>query len=137
VTVTIELRNSDQLPAPVGFSHVSIAPAGTTLHLAGQLGSDASGELVEGLAAQTTQALANVVEVLRTADARPEDLAKITIYVVGWKEEMQDQLFEGVIAAAAQTPLPQVPITLIGVHSLFLDAALVEVEAVAVITDPA
>ena len=48
---------------------------------------------------------------------------------------MQGELFEGIVAAAKETPLPLVPITLIGVESLFLDDALVEVEAIALLPD--
>lgn len=133
--MAIELRNSDRLNPPAGFSHASIAPPGRIVHLAGQIGTDAEGVLADGLAAQTAQALRNVVDALAAADAGPDDLAKTTIYVVGWREAMQAELFEGIVAAAATTPLPQVPITLIGVQSLFLDAALVEVEGIAVLTD--
>ena len=131
----IELRNSDRLSPPQGFAHASIAPAGRIVHLAGQLGTDADGNFADGLAAQTAQALANMVDALAAADATPDDLAKTMIYVVGWTEAMQPALFEGIVAAAAKTPLPQVPITLIGVQSLFLDAALIEVEATAVLAD--
>ncbi len=129
----IELRNSDRLPPPQGFSHASIAPPGRLVHLAGQIGTDASGDLADGLTAQTEQALANLVDALAAADAEPANLVKTTIYVVQWQESMQADLFAGIVSAAKKTPLPQVPITLIGVHSLFLDAALVEIEGIAVL----
>ncbi|MEM9037762.1 MAG: RidA family protein [Actinomycetota bacterium] len=133
--MTVELRNAASLPEPQGFSHASIAPSGRIVHLAGQLGSDADGVLADGLAAQTERALGNLVEALRAAGAEPEHLVKTTIYVVRWSESMQPQLFEGIIAAGSTTRLPQVPITLIGVHSLFLDDALVEIEGTAVLPD--
>jgi len=129
--MTIELRNAASLPAPAGFSHISIGPAGRVVHLSGQIGSENSGALAEGLAAQTSQAMNNLIEALIAADAGPEDLAKITIYIVGWTEAMQPELFAGL--GGASTRLPLVPITLIGVQSLFLDAALVEIEGVAVL----
>ena len=134
--MTIELRNADELAPPAGFSHASTAPAGRIVHLAGQIGTDADGNLPEGLAAQTERALLNLVSALTGAsDASVDDLAKVTIYVVGWRESMQAELIEGIGRAAAVNPLPLVPITLIGVHSLFLDAALIEIEATAVIAD--
>ena len=132
--MTIELRNSDRLVAPAGYSHASIAPPGRIVHLAGQIGMDADGTLADGLAAQTEQSLRNVVDALAAADATPDDLVKITLLVVGWLESMQGELFAGMGAAAQHHPLPAVPITLIGVESLFLDAALIEVEAVAVLS---
>jgi len=134
--MTIELRNSDKLPPPAGYSHASIAPAGRIVHLAGQIGIDADGTHPDGLAAQTEQAFINLVDALTGAsDATVADLVKITAYVVGWRESMGAQLFEGIGRAAATNPLPLVPITLIGVQSLFLDESLIEVEAVAVIAD--
>ncbi|MEM7276421.1 MAG: RidA family protein [Actinomycetota bacterium] len=133
--MTIELRNADALQTPRGFSHASIAPPGRIVHLAGQLGTDADGGLTDGFAAQTEQAMTNVVTALAAAGAGPEDLAKLTIYAVGWTEAMQPELGAGLLAAAESTRLPQVPITLIGVQALFVDAAVVEIEAVAVLPD--
>ena len=78
----------------------------------------------------------NMVDALTGAsNATVEDLAKITMYVVGWRESMAAALFEGIGQAAATNPVPLVPITLIGVQSLFLDDSLIEIEAVAVIAD--
>ncbi len=131
--MAIHLLNAPGLPAPQGFHHASICDQGRLIHLAGQIGQDEAGILADGLAAQTTQALANVVEVLDAAGADPEHLVKTTMYVVGYRDAMQDDLFAGIINAAAQTPLPAVPVTLIGVQSLFLDDALVEVEAIAMV----
>ena len=134
--MAIELRNSDKLPAPAGYSHASIAPAGRIVHLAGQIGIDADGNHPHGLAAQTEQALLNLADALSGAtDATVGDLAKITVYVVGWRESMAAELFEGMGRVAATNPLPLVPITLVGVQSLFLDESLIEIEATAVIAD--
>jgi enamine deaminase RidA (YjgF/YER057c/UK114 family) len=134
--MTIELRNSDKLPPPAGYSHASIAPAGRIVHLAGQIGTDADGKHPAGLAAQTEQAMLNMVDALTGASAASvDDLAKITVYVVGWRESMGAELFAGIARAATVNPLPLVPITLVGVQSLFLDESLIEIEAIAVIAD--
>ncbi len=132
--MSIELRNSDKLAPAQGFSHASIAPPGRIVHLAGTIGTDVDGTLAKGLAAQTEQALLNMVEALAAADATPDDLAKTMMYVVGYREAMQGELFAGIVAAAAKVTLPQVPITLIGVQSLFLDDALIEIEGTAVLS---
>lgn len=133
--MTIELRNSDRLPAPAGYSHASVATPGRLVHLAGQIGTDAAGDHPEGLAAQTEQAMNNVVDAIEGVGAAVADLAKLTVYVVGWNESMQADLFTGIGASAQQTAVPLVPITLVGVQSLFLDESLIEIEAVAVIAD--
>ena len=132
--MAVELRNSDRLPAPRGYSHASIAPAGRMVHLAGQIGTDEDGTLVSGLAEQTERSLRNLVEALAAAGGTPDDLVKINIFVVGWTESKQGELFAGIAAAGAVDPLPLVPITLLGVQSLYLDDALVEIEAVAALT---
>ena len=130
----IELRNSDRLPAPQGFSHASIASPGRVVHLAGQIGTDAAGNHPDGLAAQTEQAMLNIIDALVGVGGSTDDLAKLTIYVVGWTAAMQGELFKGLGAAAKVNPIGLVPITLVGVQSLFLDESLIEIEAVAVLT---
>lgn len=130
----IELRNSDRLPKPQGFSHAAIAPpGGRTVHLSGQIGTDADGNHPEGLTAQTDQAMRNLMDVLLGVGGALEDLAKLTIYVVGWNQSMQRDLFIGLAKAAEVNPIGVVPITLVGCQSLFLDESLVEIEAVAVL----
>ena len=131
----IELRNSDRLPAPQGFSHASIASPGRIAHLAGQIGTRADGSHPDGLAAQTEQAMRNVVDTLLGIGATTDDLAKLTMYVVGWTQSMQRDLFTGLGAAARDNPIGLVPITLVGVQSLFLDESLIEIEAIAVLSD--
>lgn len=133
--MSIELRNSDRLPAPQGFSHASIASPGRVVHLSGQIGTDANGNHPDGLAAQTDQAMRNIIDALIGVGGSTEDLAKLTIYVVGWTAAMQGELFTGLGAAAQINPIAQVPITLVGVQSLFLDESLIEIEAVAVLAD--
>ncbi len=132
--MSIELRNVPGMAEPVGFSHISIAPPGRIVHLAGQPGVNADGTFPTGLAAQTERAALNLAAALDASGATPDDLVKITILVVGWNETMTDQLFEGIIAAAAVRPLPAVPTTMHGVQALFQDAMLVEIEGVAVIS---
>jgi len=133
--MSIEIRNSDRLPAPQGFSHASIASPGRVVHLSGQIGTDANGNHPDGLAAQTDQAMRNIIDALIGVGGSTEDLAKLTIYVVGWTAAMQGELFSGLGAAAQVNPIAQVPITLVGVQSLFLDESLIEIEAVAVLAD--
>jgi enamine deaminase RidA (YjgF/YER057c/UK114 family) len=74
--------NPPSLPKPSGFSHAVIA-RGTTICLAGQTGTDASGAIVEGgIVAQFEQALANLVTALTEAGGYADGLASLTIYIV-------------------------------------------------------
>ena len=63
------------------FAQGMIVPAGPTLYVGGQNGVDAEGELLEGLAAQTEQALRNVLAVLAAAGTDADHVAKLTIYL--------------------------------------------------------
>jgi enamine deaminase RidA (YjgF/YER057c/UK114 family) len=131
--MTIEYLNTPGVPEPQGFTHVSIAGGDRMIHVAGQVGQDENGDIVEGgLAAQAERALLNLGRALDAAGASESDLVKITIYVVGWEPSMFEQLVAGLGAAQAQRPGPEVPVTLIGVHSLFRPDMLVEIEGVAV-----
>ncbi|HEY8702017.1 MAG TPA: RidA family protein [Arthrobacter sp.] len=63
------------------FAQGMILPAGPTLYVGGQNGTDAGGNLLEGLEAQTEQAMRNVLAVLAAAGTGPEHVAKLTIYL--------------------------------------------------------
>jgi enamine deaminase RidA (YjgF/YER057c/UK114 family) len=121
-------------PPPPGFCHVSVAPVGRTVHVSGQVGTDAEGVVVPGgLAGQTARALENVGRALAGAGATTDDLVALRVHVVGWEPAMLGELMAGGAAAMERSPWPPVPVTLIGVASLFTPEHLVEVEAVAVI----
>jgi enamine deaminase RidA (YjgF/YER057c/UK114 family) len=131
--MTIEYLNTPGVPEPQGFTHVSIARGERIIHIAGQVGQDENGDIVPGgLAAQTERALLNLGRALEAAGAGENDLVKVTMYVVGWEPSMFEQLVAGLGAAQAQRPGPEVPVTLIGVQSLFQPDMLVEIEGVAV-----
>ena len=131
--MTIEYLNTPGIPEPQGFTHLSIARGERIIHVAGQVGQDENGDMVPGgLAAQTERALLNLGRALEAAGASESDIVKVTVYVVGWEPSMFEQLAAGLGAAQAARPGPQVPVTLIGVHSLFQPDMLVEIEGVAV-----
>lgn len=70
---------------------------------------------------------------LEAAGATPDDLVKLTAYVVDWDLSMYEELGRGRDAARAQRAFPDVAITLIGVKSLFTSEMLIELEGVAVV----
>ncbi len=69
-------------PAAIGpYSHA--IGQGDLLFLSGQLGLDpATGELREGVQAQATQAMTNLMAVLDAAGLGPENVLKTTIFLV-------------------------------------------------------
>ena len=70
-----------QLYRSPAFAQGMITPAGPTRYVGGQNGTDSSGALLEGLEAQTEQAMRNVLAVLAEAGTGPEHVAKLTIYL--------------------------------------------------------
>jgi enamine deaminase RidA (YjgF/YER057c/UK114 family) len=81
--MTSKVINPESLGAPKGYSHGVLGPeGGRVLYVAGQPGWDAteSGP-VPGFAEQFARALDRVLAVVREAGGRPEDVARMTVYV--------------------------------------------------------
>ena len=83
--MALELINPDGLPTPSCYTHAVVATGTKTVYVAGQVSEDAEGNLVApgDLAAQARQAFANLGARSPAAGARPDQVARITIYVVG------------------------------------------------------
>jgi 2-iminobutanoate/2-iminopropanoate deaminase len=74
-----EIR-SPGAPAPIG--PYSQGVDGGAVYCSGQVGADpATGNLVEGVAAQTTRALLNLEAVLKQAGLGLKDVAKTTVFL--------------------------------------------------------
>ena len=133
--MAITLVNPAGLPEIDVYRQVSIATGSKLVFLAGQVAWDADGTTVGGdLAAQVEQCYVNVGTALAGAGATFDDVAKLTVYVVGWTPDKMPLLLDGIARAAARlgvTPVP--PATMIGVAALDVPEHLVEVEATAVI----
>ncbi|WP_285116745.1 RidA family protein [Leifsonia sp. fls2-241-R2A-40a] len=63
------------------FAQGMILPEGPILIVGGQNGVDAEGALLDGLQAQTEQALRNLLAVLAEAGSGPERVGKLTIHL--------------------------------------------------------
>jgi enamine deaminase RidA (YjgF/YER057c/UK114 family) len=102
-----------------------------------QVAHGIGGKVVEGgLAAQTERAMLTLGLVLDRAGVAEDDLVKLTVYVVDWHPSMYEEFGAGMHAARRERPGRPVPVTVIGVKSLFEPDMLVEVEGVAVAAAP-
>jgi len=121
-------------PRPPGYSN-GVAARGTLVFAAGQIGWDTDGRLHHGgLAAQTEQALRNVVAVLAEAGARPEHVVRLTWYVTDKRDYLTQRSEIGrVYRAVFGSHYPAM--TLVEVAALLEEGALVEIEATAVVPD--
>src|SRR5580700_10554571 len=79
-----EFFSPASLPPPRGYSHIAKVQGGTTVYLAGQVASDASGKLVgEGnFEAQAEQVFRNLRIAVEAAGGTMADIVKLNIYLV-------------------------------------------------------
>jgi enamine deaminase RidA (YjgF/YER057c/UK114 family) len=134
--MTVRLTHPEGLLQQEDYAPVALATGTRMLLLAGQASVAASGEVIStDLAGQVHCALRNVVTGVKGAGGNVSDIARLTIYIVGWRQQMASALLEGTARAQASdglsAPLP--PITVIGVQALWTPELLVEIEAMAVL----
>jgi enamine deaminase RidA (YjgF/YER057c/UK114 family) len=132
--MTLELINPEGLPTPPTYTHVVIATGSRMVFVAGQEPQDERGNLVGpgDLAVQARQVFGNVGRALAAAGARPEQVTKITIFVVDYRREHLPAIEAGRQALLGDHKPAD---TLVGVEALSHPDYLIEVEAIAVIDD--
>ena len=128
----IERINPPVLARPSGFSH-AVRASGATIYLAGQTGMDAAGAIVHGgMVAQFEQALTNLLTALAAAGGAPDQLVRVTIYIVDVPAYRAAAAQIGAIwRRLAGRDYPAM--AGIGVARLWDDDALVEIDGVAVL----
>ena len=118
-------------PTPNGYSTAVIVPAGARLaYISGQGGQDGTGALSPDFAVQVRQAYANLRAALDGIGARPDQVAKLTVYVVDHDMSKLGVLTGNVKEMFGETLPAQ---TLVPVPKLAIDPMLFEVEAVVVL----
>ncbi|MBI1968111.1 MAG: RidA family protein [Gemmatimonadetes bacterium] len=123
--------NPGTLATIEGFT--SAVRIGSTVYISGQVALDDQGRVVgpEDLQAQARQAFANLTHVLQIAGATPEDVTKLTIYVVNLKPGEFDAIRQ---AAPAFFPQRNPPAgVIVGIQSLPKQGLLIAVDATAII----
>ena len=133
----IQILQPPEWARPKGFANGIAVRGGTTVYIAGQVGWIGEQRFVEkSFAGQFRQALANIVAVLAQAGGRPEHLVRLTWYVID-KEEYLGALRE-VGAAYRELIGRHYPVmAVVQVGGLIEPEARLEIEATAVIPDPA
>lgn len=125
--------NPPTLDRPRGFSHGVLVTGGQLLFLAGQTGSNAEGNIIDGdLVGQYEQVLRNLQTVVEAAGGTMQDITKINIFV----RDRDDYL-------AHLKSLGQVHRSFFGdyypatalfeISRFFQDDALIEIEGMAVV----
>jgi enamine deaminase RidA (YjgF/YER057c/UK114 family) len=141
---TLTLIQPEGWPPPRGFSNGVLAPPGRRLlAVAGQIGWDPSGRLVQPAASdeqpaedafvtQFRQALANVAQVVRSAGGEVTDVMSLRIYVLDKRRYLAHSRAVGAAYRAVfGRHFPAM--ALVQVWALVEDEALVEIEALAAV----
>lgn len=118
-------------PEPHGYAH-GLAGSGRVVVLSGQVGADEHGRFPEGFTAQTLQALRNIVTLVREAGGTPEHIARLTWYVTDL-DLYRAALRELGPAWRSVMGRHYPAITIVSVTALLEPAALLEIEATAII----
>ena len=130
--MTLECINPDDLPVPATYTQVVVATGSKLVFVSGQEPEEIHGKLVGrgDLAAQARQVFGNLGRALAAAGARPDQVCKITIYVVNYtRDECLPIIEEARIALFGDHKPADV---VIGVATLSPDY-LIEVDAIAII----
>lgn len=133
-TTTPTIVNPPHLhdPTPNGYSTAIVTPAvGRLAFVSGQGGQDRTGRLSPDFGAQVAQAYANLGAVLDALGARPDQVVKLTVFVVDHDMAKLGVLTETVTRMFGATLPAQ---TLVPVPKLAIDPMLFEVEAVVHLT---
>jgi enamine deaminase RidA (YjgF/YER057c/UK114 family) len=130
--VALECINPDDLPTPATYTQVVVATGGKWVFVSGQEPEDLHGKLVGrgDLAAQACQVFGNLGRALAAAGARPDQVSKITIYVVNYKRDECLPIIEEARLALFGDHKPADVV--VGVAALS-PGYLIEVDAIAVI----
>lgn len=120
-------------PEPRGYVHALVG-RGRLVLLSGQVGADAHGRFATGFVPQFLQTLRNIDTLLREAGGTPADLARLTWYLPDLTL-YRDALGELGPAWRSIMGRPYPAITILGVAALLEPAALLEIEATAIIPD--
>lgn len=118
-------------PRPRGYSN-GVAAEGRMVFVAGQIGWDVDGAFPEGFADQFRQTIDNTLAVLAEAGAGPEDVVRMTWYVVDKAEYLA--ALRDIGAIWRERIGPHYPaMAVVEVKGLIEDAARIEIETTAVI----
>ncbi|MEV0717876.1 RidA family protein [Asanoa sp. NPDC050611] len=132
--MALEAVNPPEIDEPLTYSHVVVATGTRMVFVAGQVAEDSDGNLVGrgDMVAQARQVFVNIGHALAAAGARPDQVARLTIFVADYKREHLAQIEQGRVALFGDHKPTD---TLVGVASLSSPDYLLEVDAIAVVDD--
>jgi 2-iminobutanoate/2-iminopropanoate deaminase len=112
--------------SPFYSQGIEVRGAAELVFVSGQVGMTSDGQVLAGVEAQATQAVANLNAVLHEAGLTDADLVKLTIYLT---DPADVEPFTNAVAGSLPTPPPAT--TMLLVSGLASPALRVEIEGVA------
>ena len=134
--MTHRLLQPSGWPRPRGYAN-GVSARGRMVFVAGQIGWDEHGRLAgKDLVSQARQALRNIATILAEDGGRPEHLVRLTWFVVDRDEYLASaaalgEAYRGVVGAHYPA------MSVVEVGALMEAGAVVEIEATAMVPDPA
>ncbi len=133
--MSLEIFNPSELGTPSGWNNGLLAPAGgRLLFVAGQSASDETGSVPEiGFVEQWASILDKILAVVRAAGGKPDDIARMTVYVTDRQAYLDNLKPLGAIwreRLGKHYPA----MALVEVSALVDAHAMIEIEATAVLT---
>jgi enamine deaminase RidA (YjgF/YER057c/UK114 family) len=131
-----EFLSPKTLMPPAGYSHIAKVNGGTTVYLAGQVSSDASGKLIgeDNFEAQVEQVFRNLRIAVEAAGGTMADIVKLNIYLVAEVDQVDVPKLRAIRDRYVNVEKPPAS-TLVVVSRLARPGWLIEIEAVAAIDD--
>ena len=124
--------NPPSLTKPNGYTHVVVAPDNRTVYVAGQVALDSTGQLVGAgdFKAQTERVYENLRRALTSVGGSLDDVVKTTTFITDVKNLPALREVRARISRSGRPPAN----TLVVVSSLARPELMIEVEAVAVLS---
>jgi len=130
---TVETINPTSLLPPMQglYAQIAIAPASRLAFISGQAAYEASGAFVGAgdYGAQAVKAFQNLKAAISAAGGRPENLVRMTIYVVDYEMKLARSIF-GAAREVFGEDWPVTSSVLLGVKALAMPEWLIEVDAI-------
>ena len=131
--MSLKFVNPETLGTPHGYSNGVLADGGRFLFIAGQIACDQHQRITsDDLVAQFDRALTNVLTVVKEAGGKPEQIARLVIYVTD-KNEYRARRKEIGERYRAHMGKHFPAMVLVEVKSLLEDKAKIEIEGIAVL----
>lgn len=125
--------NPESLGAPRGYSNGVLIEGGRLLFISGQVGWNQQQQIVsDDLVEQFDRALANVITVVNETGGRPDQIARLIIYVTD-KNDYRDRMKEIGECYRARMGKHFPAMALVEVKNLLEDRAKIEIEGTAVL----